>query len=365
MSTETASFPQGSARKMVLAMILLGLGRALVFVVWILPQLIASAGSFAAWKLLPGFRKRRLRYSAAARIPRDDPRWELADFGERMLKRAELGRKTAWLTALAWAGIWFGASAVTGVGWLMILAMFAYAIYSFGRSVKPRIPTDVDFRKPILVLRSYSERELVDFFWFDDDTGHGGWDSQLTAISADLWDWPRVLIFLGEESLNASHVNAIELRPSDPDWEDAFEQTLESTWFVVVFPAATKCCRRELRLLPVYEALPKTIVVMPPGHEAAERWEKTREALRNMGVNLPPHDPKGMFYLPNEDYSIRQSVSLDGAKYLDWTKLKRLAPAFDILDLPLAQCLPHPFFEHGREDMGEGGNRVGVEVASI
>jgi|HubBroStandDraft_4_1064222.scaffolds.fasta_scaffold697207_1 hypothetical protein len=43
-----------------------------------------------------------------------------------------------------------------------------------------------------------------------------------------------------------------------------------------------------------------------------ERWTKIQEVWRNLEFHLPPYPEKGIAYIPEADFSIGKSVSLDG-----------------------------------------------------
>lgn len=311
------------------------------------PMAIGMCVGFAAARVYPHLESLLPEYSACRSLSERDARYSLAWESEWMLCVAKLERLLGFPTGLAIGLIYYWLFVASGSPWFLVFgAPFGFLIWAVMATTSPRITCELDFRPPILVLRSGTNRELVKSMYIPhDDTGPGGRTSLLWLMGNQLWNWPRLVYFLNEETLNDDGVFAIQLRPSDESWEEVLKEVVGVAWFIVVIPGATRSCIRELRLLVEWEVLDKVIVAMPPERglvSAAEEWNQAADALRDVGFAFPKHESDGLFYVPNINFSPAASVTIGE---FNWTRMESLLPKFSCLNRSLADSLPCPYFE--------------------
>lgn len=107
------------------------------------------------------------------------------------------------------------------------------------------------------------------------------------------------LIALGQPG---EYEGAARIPSTDEDWMDLVKLLMPAAMRLLVVPSHHKGTRDEVELIIANRFLNKTIFVMPPESDAAE-WAKTAEALKVLGVMLPPYDKAGaVFRLLNPDF---------------------------------------------------------------
>lgn len=135
------------------------------------------------------------------------------------------------------------------------------------------------------------------------------------------------------------------LEETNENWWTLLRMAAAAASIIVVIPAHTEGLARELKYLADQAIFTKVIVVMPPTPRVeiawspigryphptsiSYAWSVVRNKLISKGIQLPPHDTGGMLYIPNDDFSISRSVSLNG----EWS-LEKLRSAINII-------LPH------------------------
>lgn len=307
-------------------------------------------------------------------LAKTDPRYESAAYGDAMIRLNRWTRRAAPVVGISIAA---GAALIASMTspWLYALALVGFGTYLTLTVAKPRVPWNHDYRAPLLVLRSFTdlrtklgdELPTVEFA-----LGGGGRLSFIWHMGEALWDRCRI-IFLEEEETEADlKVFGIVLKTAD-NWEQQALHIAVAAWAILIFPAATPSCLREMQLLRDHDLLHKVIVAMPPTANRlaqvvrvvtgngllatanhAEAWSSLRTEMLRHGYSLPPYDPSGMFYVPQRDYSARSVVKL--ANDWEWLRLFDAVAGPGILDEPLWDLLSSmDAFENDRREWGIGG----------
>lgn len=309
-------------------------------------------------------------------LPKSDPRYEDALYGDAMIRLTRWIRFAAPLVGIGIAAVVMFIASRTS-HWVYSLALVGFFVYMFMAVGKPRVPWGYDYRAPLLVLRSFTDErsKLGDQLPYGEfpSAGDGQQNPYVWQLGDALWDCCRV-IFLSDEPNRAElEVFGIVIKTAD-DWQNVLLRIARSAWAIVVFPATTPSCLDEMRLLGDSGFLSKTIVVMPPNEwrgftrilgtvlgsggleraDHAESWGSLKAEMSKHGFNFPPYDDAGQFYVPAQDFSPQKIVKLNHV--LNWHPLMQAVPGPGVLEESLWRLLDgcHAL-ENDRREWGEGG----------
>ena len=287
-------------------------------------------------------------------MDRSDPSFRGAQYGDSMVRLTRRIRCASLPVALICAvGLWYLARHVS-VQWLSAMAPpLGIMIYAVLSTRVCRVPWIYDFRPPVLVLRSFSDKSLKEGEYIPpagEVPSTGGRDPYIWQLSESIWDLARVVTMQEETPEERLELNSIVLTPPDTDWQDTVVEVAHQSWIVLLIPATTPSCMEELELLRAKRLLHKTLVYMPgldlltliraenagAVHETdhARNWERVRTSLAGRGFELPPYDQRGMLYLPTEAFAVKECVPcahLSKARDV----LHRLVPRISVLPDPL------------------------------
>lgn len=118
---------------------------------------------------------------------------------------------------------------------------------------------------------------------------------------------------------------------STSSWEIAVQTMLGMRNLAIVVPGYTPGMQWELRYLTENGMLERSLFIMLPADcdlEAAERWERTRLATPEFGLELPPYDPAGAFLRFGPDGKVAHRLPLESI----WQPGALLAALRDALD---------------------------------
>jgi hypothetical protein len=235
----------------------------------------------------------------------------------------------------------------------IMLILAGFIVYMLLDSRVCRVPWVYDYRPPILVLRSFSDErsKLGDELPTNVFDARGGKNPYVWQLTQALWDWSRIVMFQLETFDARVSMSAVIIEPVN-DWEKAVIKIAERSWLVLIFPASTPSCIRELDLLRDNGLLSKTVLFMPPSQTLsikllslltgqiptqstqADSWEQLRIELLGFGFEFPTYDKKGMLFTPTEAFAINNSISLNNNAY-SWKRLRELVPGPGVAEEPL------------------------------
>jgi len=245
--------------------------------------------------------------------------------GDRLVQTTATIRRWSWVTILplgAWgllAGFlhtswWFTAAAAAFFTWILVHGSFTF------------VPWVADFRPPILMLRSHEDDRTKDAGIMTDDILYGHRLHYMGLAALNFQQVCRVVVVHHEDHGDAD--NLVVVMTDDTSWESSVVHVARDAWAVVVFPADSPGCLRELELLKEHKLLDKVAVYMPASSSLsfrilayaigqpksirryADDWEELRLSMQSHGYNLPGYYPAGLLYKPLPDFSVRKAVSL-------------------------------------------------------
>jgi hypothetical protein len=310
------------------------------------------------------------------KLPKSDPRYQDALYGDAMIRLTRWLRFSAPLVGIGIAAIIAWIASRTW-HWVFALMPLGFVVYMFLAVSKPRVPWHCDYRAPLLVLRSFTDErsKLGDQLPYGElpAAGDGQQNPYIWQISEALWDCCRV-IFLGEEpNLAQLEVFGIAIQTTD-NWQQAMLKIARSAWAIMVFPATTPSCLEEMALLRDSGLLNKTIVIMPPNEwtgltriigtvlgygglehaKHAESWDALKTEMSKYGYHFPPYDAAGEFYVPTTNFAPQKVIKLNHS--LKWKPLMQAVPGPGILQESLQKLLNGcNAFENDRRQWGKGG----------
>jgi hypothetical protein len=152
----------------------------------------------------------------------------------------------------------------------------------------------------------------------------------ITEIDRLLGDKVRVLMLSprGVKSAFGLYSDHLEIRVKDRLWEKAFLLLAQSCRAILLVPSATSGLLREVELLRSRsDLLQRTVVILPPRerqqhgwwrftsyrHDPAKSWLAVRQAWNSLSLRLPAYPDRGIAFLPEQDFSVRKGVSLNGS----------------------------------------------------
>ena len=215
---------------------------------------------------------------SAGKLPSDlldptDKRHRLAAIGDGFIRR---GLRRHCLGPWVFYGLLLMIILAVALGYLNAIygtfpAMMVWII--MGGSI-PAVPWFWDFRRPVLALRSFTETRTK-IGEYDRGSGEswdvGGRNSYLWEMGLRLWSTARVIGMSHEESDFGTYFGIVVYE--DNDWLDQLLRIADASWVIVVFPASTPSCVRELKALSSRaDLLSKTVVFMPPVSDRANVW---------------------------------------------------------------------------------------------
>lgn len=190
---------------------------------------------------------------------------------------------------------------------------------------------------------------------------------------SDLLEWGLApygrFIMIGTEPTADPFTDAsVMARTDDASWWSAFERLLANARCVFLVPETSAGLMRELTAVLNEPYRSKAIIVMPradaQGHRA-KRWEEVRAVLAGSGLDLPPYDPAGCFYMPDEQlraistFSFGTAHSVSSAMRHAFRRIEAVVPRGTT---PFKEALGWIDLADGQfpTDGREGLNRSGV-----
>jgi len=231
------------------------------------------------------------------------------------------------------------------IGVLLAGAIFG----SWNRLRRARVNAEarMDDRAAILLLRSFKDTNLqaapgrlnplmlavsvtvlpFPFAFFASSKGEER--ILINAIDRLLGNRVRVLMLTPRRVKSAFTFDSghIEIGVEGRLWEKAFLLLAQSCRSILLVPSATSGLLREIELLRSRsDLLQRTLVILPPferqrfgwwrstsyRHDPAKNWLAVQKIWHSLSLNLPAYSVSGFAFLPNQDFSVRKSVSLDG-----------------------------------------------------
>ena len=285
-------------------------------------------------------------------MDRSDPSFAGAEYGDSMIRLARRVRCASLAAGLIIGGGAFFLGQHFLIQWLSAVGFPVGLMIFLILNQDLSIEWIYDFRPPVLILRSFSDKSLKEgrFLQPPDEapTVTGGHDSYIWQLSQCIWDLARVVTMQDETPEANVTANAIILTPPDTGWQKVVLEVASQSWVVLMIPATTASCIEEFGLLRHNHLLHKTLVHMPGGGAStrnghghsgrdvdhAGNWERVRKDLAGRGLELPPYDSNGMLYVPTETFAIKSALPcqhLSQARAL----LARLVPRPSVLSEPL------------------------------
>jgi hypothetical protein len=181
-----------------------------------------------------------------------------------------------------------------------------------------RSPLTTDY---VIVRNKETERRVVIQHWYVEDLANAFFD--LGAC------WP-IVIHASEQGANRPHLQRF-LRLSLPHhtWRERLDELARDVRCIVIIPEMTPGIAYELEVIATRHPR-KTIVFMPPEPSSddglcAARWTRVQAHWQaSANLRLPDYRKEGLLYLPNDDFSIRVAVDMQGS-------ISRLAKAISAL----------------------------------
>jgi hypothetical protein len=214
------------------------------------------------------------------------------------------------------------------------------------RGVRIKAEARMDERPAVLLLRSFKDTALqgepsrlntlmpavaltvfpLSAFWFAISNGEER--ILINEIDRLLGNTVRVLMLRPRRVKSAFTIDSrhVEIGVKDRLWEEAFLLLAQSSKAILLVPSATLGLLREVELLRRRsDLLERTVVILPPlvrrqftWHSfrffwnPAKSWLAVRKAWHSSSLSLPAYPDRGIAFLPNQDFSVRRAISLDG-----------------------------------------------------
>ena len=276
-------------------------------------------------------------------ISADDPRFEPAKKGDKIITEGRCWRILHPLIALTILFTMVNLTvALGGKAAYAIISLPPLVVYLIiSRSRFPCPPWTLDYRPPILVLRSHTDERVklgARLEYEEMDPQGPARQSHILDLSCALWDWGRVVLLRQERMGLGARLQVLIVETKDLDWVLKFEEIGRGAWVILMFPSSTPGCLEEMRLLASnLPMLRKTIVFMPPTGAGissyfaffdpnyAKEWDELVQEIAPAGFHLPNYDPRGMLYMPNPDFSIAHMIPLNH-KRVPWQLMVQLVP---------------------------------------
>jgi len=203
----------------------------------------------------------------------------------------------------------------------------------------------LDDRPPVLLLRSFRSAVTLEpvttvrMFGrerpMDEETSPAAPRSHLLRIASHVRSHgPVVAIGRARRGLAAAvRVDVLMLEPRDDDWFEVFEILASASRAILLLPGESVSVTKEFQSLRSKGLLTRLVIVMPPFRRLVmgrwrlrmpftddhldllrSGWETAREHFeRDVGISLPPYDPRGLAFGLDPEGRARERVSLEGS----------------------------------------------------
>jgi hypothetical protein len=186
------------------------------------------------------------------------------------------------------------------------------------------LPAKFEFRKPILILRSFNDSELK----LSNSLTTGGFtngryietDSTLEFLTLCFKKLaPCVMYSNSKSEYSEGHQKGSYKFSNRLNWIKKVTEVSSYSIAIIIIPSCSLGIIEELKMLKSKNLLYKTYVLMPPENYAPSFfkkekvkpiWEKIKLNLKEVEINLPTFNPDGLLFSVKEDFSINKSINL-------------------------------------------------------
>ena len=128
----------------------------------------------------------------------------------------------------------------------------------------------------------------------------GSWEEtvELESVVAEALLPMGPLVALGQPG---EHFGAGRTAVQDEDWHQVVEGLMRQAQVILLIPSDRPGTLWEVRRILDLGFLSKTVMIMQPGQRWTSPWAAARREIAELGVELPPFFPEGMFFVAQDN----------------------------------------------------------------